>query len=176
VLVIGAGTIGMGAMLMAKHEGARVAISDPIPAKLALAASLGADATFNAAEVDVQQAVLEWTHGEGANVVIEAVGHPALFRAAQDYVSSAGRVAIIGITQKDAPVPVPLLVRKELDIIASRNSREQFPRVVALVESGSIDPAPLLSHTFPFERIADAIAAVIERPNEVRKAVLLFGE
>ncbi|MHB0878439.1 MAG: zinc-binding alcohol dehydrogenase family protein [Anaerolineae bacterium] len=175
VLVIGAGTIGMGAMLMAKQQGARVAISDTIAAKLSLATQLGADATFNAAEGDTLDAVMQWTGGEGANVVIEAVGHPVTTRAALDYVSSAGRVAIIGITPKDVPLPVPLLVRKELDIIASRNSREQFPRVVGLVESGRIDPKPLVSHTFALAQIGEAIAALIERPNEVRKAVLLFA-
>lgn len=173
VLVIGAGTIGLGAMLMAKQQGARVAISDTLPAKLALARELGADATFDAG-ADVLAAVMDWTDGEGANVVIEAVGHPATTRAALDYVSSAGRVAVIGITQKEVAVPVPLLVRKELDIIASRNSREQFPRVVPLVESARIDPAPLRSHTFAFAHIREAITAAIERPDEVRKAVLVF--
>lgn len=172
VLVLGAGTIGMGAMLMARLEGAKVAVVDTIAEKLALAERLGADRTILAGERDVLQETLDWTGGEGASVVIEAVGHPSTTRAALDYVSSAGRVAIVGITPQEVPFPVPLLVRKELDIVASRNSREQFPRVIALVESGRIDPLPLASHRFPFAEVAGALRAVIERPGEVRKVVL----
>jgi len=175
VLVIGAGTIGLGALLMARLAGATVAVSDPLPEKLRLAQRLGADLAIDPGERDVQEAVQEWTAEDGASVVIEAVGDPRTTRVALDYVSFAGRVVIVGITREEVPFPVPLLVRKELDVVASRNSREQFPRVVSLIESGQIDPAPLISHDLPFERLAEAFAMIAERPNEVRKVVLSFG-
>ena len=175
VLVIGAGTIGLGALIMARQQGARVAITDPIPEKLRVAEALGADLAINPGDRDVLQAVLDWTDGEGPTVVIEAVGHPRTMRAALDYVSSAGRVVIVGITPQEVPFPIPLIVRKELDILASRNSREQFPRVVALLESGKVDARQLISHTLPFERVHEAFALIAERPAEVRKIVLTFA-
>ena len=175
VLVIGAGTIGLGALIMAKQQGARVAITDPIAEKLRVAEALGAALTVNPTEQDVLQAVLDWTGGDGATVVIEAVGHPSTTRAALDYVSSAGRVVLVGITPQEVPFPIPLLVRKELDIVASRNSREQFPRVVALFESGKVDVRPLISHTLPFERIHEAFALIAKQPTEVRKLILTFA-
>ncbi len=174
VLVIGAGTIGLAALVMAKQQGAAVASADLLPAKLAVAAGLGADLTVNPAEQDLAQAVLDWTGGDGASVVIEAVGSPRTTRAALDYVSSAGRVVIVGITPQEVPFPIPLLVRKELDILASRNSREQFPRVIGLVESGKVDPRPLVSHFLPFERVEEGFRLIEENPDEARKVVLVF--
>ncbi|NPV07420.1 MAG: zinc-binding alcohol dehydrogenase family protein [Anaerolineae bacterium] len=172
VLILGAGTIGLAALLLARQEGARVASVDLIPDKLEVARSLGADLTINAADEDVARAVLDWTGGEGPTVVIEAVGTVRTTRAALDYVGSAGRVVIVGITTQEVPLPVPLLVRKELDVIASRNSREQFRRIIRLVESGQVDPRPLISHRFPFERVGAAFALIEEQPQATRKVVL----
>lgn len=174
VVVIGAGTIGLGALLMAKSTGARVASVDPINAKLDIASRAGAELTVNPIEENVSEAINRWTSGEGANVVIEAVGRPDTIRAALDYVSSAGRVVLVGITPQDVPFPIPLIIRKELDIIASRNSRDQFPHVISLIESGAIDPQILISHVLPFEQISEAFRLIQERPEEVRKVVLQF--
>ncbi len=176
VLVIGAGTIGLGVLLMAKAAGARVASSDTVASKLRLAQQLGADLTIDAASEDVGKAVLGWTDGDGPSVVIEAVGHPATTRAALDYVSAAGRVVVVGITPQDVPLPIPLFIRKEMDLLASRNSREQFPRVIALVESGRIDPTPIISHRFPLEQAPQALHLLSQPGTPVRKAVLSFAQ
>lgn len=172
VLILGAGTIGLAALLMARHEGARVATVDLIPEKLEVARSLGADRTMDARAEDVAAAVLDWTGGEGATVVIEAVGTPRTTRAALDYVGSAGRVVIVGITTEEVSFPVPLLVRKELDVVASRNSCEQFRRVIPLVESGTVNPRPLVSHHFPLEDLGAAFALIEEQPQVTRKVIL----
>lgn len=174
VLILGAGTIGLAALLTARQEGARVATLDLIPEKLAVARALGAELTIDPSQQDAAKVVLDWTGGEGPTVVIEAVGSPGTTRAALDYVGSAGRVVIVGITSEEVPFPVPLMVRKELDILASRNSREQFGRVIPLVESGAVDPRPLVSHTLPFERLGDALRLIQEQPRATRKVLLSF--
>ena len=171
MLILGAGTIGLAALLLARHEGARVASLDIVPEKLAIAAGLGADLTINPAGTDPQMALRDWTNGDGPSVVIEAVGSPGTTRSALDYVSPAGRVVIVGITTADVPFPIPLVVRKEMDIIASRNSREQFRRVVPLVEAGLIDPRPLVSHRLPLEDLESAFELIRTEPGSVRKVL-----
>lgn len=174
VLILGAGTIGLAALLMARHEGARVASLDVVPEKLAVAESLGAGLTIDPNRDNVEQVLNEWTGGDGPSIVIEAVGSPRTTRAALDHVSPAGRVVIVGITTEDVPFPIPMLVRKEMDIIASRNSREQFRRVVPLVESGAIDPRPLVSHRLPLEDLEAAIDLIRTQPHSTRKVLLTF--
>ncbi len=174
VLILGAGTIGLAALLMARHEGARVASLDVVPEKLAVAERLGAGLTIDPNRDDVEQALKEWTGGDGPSVVIEAAGSPRTTRAALEYVGSAGRVVIVGITTEDVPFPIPMLVRKEMDIIASRNSREQFRRVVPLVESGAIDPRPLVSHRLPLDDLEAAIDLIRTQPHSTRKVLLSF--
>ncbi|NLT42922.1 MAG: zinc-binding alcohol dehydrogenase family protein [Anaerolineae bacterium] len=174
VLVLGAGTIGLAALLLARQEGARVASLDVVPEKLAVARSLGADLTIDPNNDNVEQALNEWTGGDGPSVVIEAVGSPRTTRAALDYVSPAGRVVIVGITTEEVPFPIPMLVRKEMDIIASRNSREQFRRVVPLVESGAIDPRPLVSHRLPLDEFQAALDLIRTEPHRTRKVLLTF--
>lgn len=175
VLVIGGGTIGLGCLLMARQLGARVACVEPIPTKREIASQLGAELTIDPQTQDTLEAVLCWTHGDGPNVVIEAVGRLATIRLALDCVSSAGRVVLIGITPEDVPFPIPLLIRKELDVVASRNSREQFPKVIALLENKDIDPAPLISQVFPFTSIHEAFRLLTEHPDQARKVILTFG-
>jgi len=174
VAIIGAGTIGLGCLVMAKEMGATVASIDLVQDRLDAASRLGADVTIRADQENVQQAILDWTKGTGATVVIEAAGNRATTRAALDYVSSAGRVVIVGITTQEVPFPVPLLVRKELDVIASRNSREQFPRAVRLIESDKFQLQEMISHVLPLDRISDAFALLTKQPPAARKVILTF--
>ncbi len=173
VAIIGAGTIGLCALQMAKALGARVAISDMVPMRLDLAHRSGAELVVNAADDDFEQRVDRWSGGEGANVVIEAVGLPETIRQSLELVSAAGRVVLLGVLDDDVPLPALTIMRKEMDFLGSRMNANLFPSVIDMLAAGRVDPAPLITHRFPLADARRAFELASERPDQVVKALVL---
>jgi S-(hydroxymethyl)glutathione dehydrogenase/alcohol dehydrogenase len=97
VLVIGCGAVGLAAIQGAVMAGAGAVIAaDLDDAKLALAAKLGATATVNATRDDPVEVVRAATKGRGADVVLEAAGHPAAFRCTAEAVRPGGQIIWLG--------------------------------------------------------------------------------
>jgi len=97
VLVIGCGAVGLAAVQGALMAGAGAVIAaDLDDAKLALATKLGATATINVTRDDPAQAVRAATKGRGADVVLEAAGHPAAFRFTAEAVRPGGQIIWLG--------------------------------------------------------------------------------
>ena len=167
VLVLGCGGVGAGAIAAAAERGARVIGLDLDERKLAQATALGATDVIDGAAPDVAGRVRSMTGGEGPSVVIEAVGNAATYRLALDVVAPCGRIGCIGWLKGDVPLEARLIVLKEVDIRGSRNATDELSAVVAMFESGRIDPRPLVTHRVSldevpamFERWAAAPAAV----------------
>ena len=173
VAVIGAGAIGLSLLLMLRARGARCAVSDLEPARLGLAERMGAELTVNAGETDPVAAVTAWTGGEGAAVVFEAVGTPTTIRAAAEMAAPAGRVVILGLCQKDVPLPGAMFVRKELEVVGSRLHQDTIEQVVAMLAEGKLDPSPMLTDIRPLADFQSALDDLRERPGAFMKIVLL---
>ncbi|MGQ9369084.1 zinc-binding alcohol dehydrogenase family protein [Azospirillum sp. ST 5-10] len=158
VVVLGCGMIGMGAVAGAVHRGARVIAVDVGAAKTGLARRYGAAHTIDAAHEDVAKRVEELTGGDGADVVIEAVGLPATFTQAIDLVAFAGRVVYIGYAKEPVSYKTQFFNLKELDIMGSRNATgADFQAVIGYLEALETPPDDLISKVFPF---ADAEKAL----------------
>ncbi|MFQ6133527.1 MAG: zinc-binding dehydrogenase, partial [Armatimonadota bacterium] len=173
VAIIGAGTIGLAALQMALALGARAAISDALPSRLELAKNYGAELTVNVREQDFTAAVAEWSQGEGANVVIEAVGSAPTIRQSLELVSAAGRVVLLGVLGEDVPLLASEFVKKEMDFLGSRMNANLFPQVIEMLAAGKVDPAPMITHKFPLTEAAAAFELAAERPEEALKVLLL---
>jgi len=150
-------------------------VLDILDWKLERAQALGADLVLNPATEDAVAGVMDFTDGRGAEVVLEAAGSPATVASAVNYVASAGRIGIIGITTQEIPLHQSEFTRKEVDLHFSRNSLDQFPRVIRRIARGEIDPHPLISHRFPFREAKQALQMARERRQEVGKIILEFG-
>lgn len=172
VAIVGAGTIGLCVLQMARAKGARVAVSDSIPMRLHLARELGAELAVDIGRDDYGGALADWTDGRGPDVVIEAVGTAATVRHAFDLAAPSGRVVILGIVSGDVAIPGDLLVRKELDVFGSRMNARLFPEVLRLIESGAVDPRPLVTHTFGLDDAVSALELARARPDEAIKILL----
>jgi threonine dehydrogenase-like Zn-dependent dehydrogenase len=111
-------------------------------------------------------------------VVVDATGSPASMGAALGYASFGGRVVYVGITQEQVAFPhAPVLHRRELSILASRNALSRdFARIIALVEEGRIDTRPWISHRVGFPRLDVAFAGLLEPGNGLVKAVVEMPE
>lgn len=174
VLVMGCGPAGLCVMQDAKARGALVMMSDILDSRLAEAREMGADAVVNVKDRDINQAVMEWTEGEGMPVVVDAACTAASFPLALDLASPAGRVVILGLSATPSEIPSVAVTKKELEVIGSRLNNRRFPEVIDGMERGIYQPEKLRSHSFPLARVQEAFDLILEHPEQVRKVVLTF--
>jgi threonine dehydrogenase-like Zn-dependent dehydrogenase len=157
VLVIGCGTIGMGAIAASVRKGATVVVADIDDGKLELAAQFGAQHTVNSTRQDVLEELARLTDKRGVSVAIEAVGLPQTYRLAVDAACYAGRVVYVGYAKKEVCYDTTHFVRKELDIRGSRNALRVFPAVIKMLESRQQPFEALITKIYPLEQTAQAL-------------------
>ncbi|MES2176913.1 MAG: zinc-binding alcohol dehydrogenase family protein [Gemmatimonadota bacterium] len=135
VVVIGCGAVGLGAIAGARERGANVIAVDVDEGKLEIARRAGASITLSTAPALLSERVAALTNGDGADVVIEAVGIPETFVASVQAAAFTGRVVYIGYAKAPVSYDTSQFVKKELDILGSRNAtREDFQRVTTLLQ------------------------------------------
>jgi threonine dehydrogenase-like Zn-dependent dehydrogenase len=173
VLVIGCGMIGLGAIVRANLRGARVVAADIDDAKLEIAADFGAQFVVNTRSRNLHDELVGITGGDGPDVVIEAVGSPALYRAAIEEVAFSGRVTGIGYAADDAPVTTRLIVQKELDVRGSRNATQQdFRAVVRFLGRKALPLNRVISRTVPLDHAGEALRDWAENPAAFTKILV----
>jgi threonine 3-dehydrogenase len=162
VLVTGCGPIGIFAVGIAKAAGASAIIaSDVNPTRLALARRMGATAAVTPAEA--AEAVRAATHGLGVDVVLEMSGVPAAIHQAFALVRVGGRVQMLGIPAKPMDVDFATeVIFKGLTVygVVGRRMYDTWIAMQQFLRAGQFDPTPVITHTFPLEAHADAIAAI----------------
>ncbi len=178
VLVIGAGPIGLSAIEFAKLSGARTIVMDMNAARLAFVREkMGVPDTIlltpggDTAAVEQFRAM---THGQFADVVIDATGSNKSMASALAYCAFVGRLVYVGITQQEISfLHAPILHRREVSIMASRNALPaDFTRIIALIEEGKIDTVPWITHHAAFEEMVDVFPTWLEPESGVIKAVV----
>jgi alcohol dehydrogenase len=162
VAVVGAGPIGLAAILGARlFSPSHVVAIDLADTRLEAAKLFGADLTVNSEKVDPNQAVAELTGGLGADVAIEAVGIPATFELAASLIRPGGRVANIGVHGEPAILHLEELWIKNVTITTGLVDTFSTPTLLRLIEGGSINPSPLVTHHFgmgEFEKAYDVFS------------------
>lgn len=159
VAIFGCGGVGLGAIAASSSRGPRTICVDVDDDKLELAKRAGASHVINSQRESIHDRLLEFTEGRGPDVVIEAVGSPATFRAAVEEVAFTGRVVYIGYAKEPVSYETRLFVQKELDIIGSRNAQpEDFRTVIKLLEA----------RKFPVDDVVSLIVPLAEGPNALR--------
>ena len=126
VLIVGAGPIGLSALEFAKLSGARVIVMDMVASRLEFVRdTMGVADTVVATGSDAdEQTIARLTDGRMCDVVIDATGSNISMARALAFCSFGGRLVYVGITQADLVFPhAPLMHRRELTLLASRNAR-----------------------------------------------------
>ena len=162
VLVTGCGPIGIFAVGIAKAAGASAIIaSDVNPTRLALARRRGATAAVTPTEA--AEAVRAATHGLGVDVVLEMSGVPAAIHQAFALVRVGGRVQMLGIPAKPMEVDFATeVIFKGITVygVVGRRMYDTWIEMTQFLRAGQFDPTPAITHTFPLEQHAEAIAAI----------------
>ncbi len=177
VLVLGCGPIGCFAVGIARAAGAaQVVASDINPKRLELARRMGAHALLNPAKDNVPARVTELTQGEGADLVCEMSGHPDAIRQAFSCVRLGGRINLLGLPKGEVPLKLSNdLIFKGVTVygVIGRRMFETWHQMQRFLASGLLDPTPVVTHTFPLERIHDALEAI--RSGAAGKVILEIG-
>jgi len=173
VVVFGAGPIGQALAVASIDRGASVLLLDPVGSRLARARATGAEFVVLEEGGDASAAAREWAGGDGPEVVFEATGVPEVATAAVDLVAPAGRVVVVGLGTREAPLRAGTLAFKELDLLGtSCCGAGEFGAAVSLVARRRDALAGLVTHEFPFASAPEAIVYAMEHPSEVTKAVI----
>jgi 2-desacetyl-2-hydroxyethyl bacteriochlorophyllide A dehydrogenase len=174
VLVVGAGPIGMFALIAAILKGARVYITDIFAKRLEEAKKIGADGVINGKKEDLRKAVAELTDGNMMDVCIEAAGLPDTFLSCINNAAFGGRLILIGNGKKETTFNHSVLLKKELDVYGSRNSLNDFVPLINLVAKGIVKIDSLISEVAPVDRVVDAFEMLRHNDGSLLKVLVKF--
>ena len=170
VAVLGCGAVGLGAVAAAAARGAVVVAVDVDDRKLEIARKAGAAHVINSAAASLTEQLRALTGGDGPAVVVEAVGLPETFVAAVTEVAFAGRVVYIGYAGAPVTYDTAQFVKKELDILGSRNATlEDFRAVIRMLERGNFPVNDTVTRVVPFEEAGEALRAWAADPRAVTR-------
>ena len=154
VAIFGCGPVGLCAVMTAKLFGpAEVIAVDSIPYRLELARKLGA---FAVDAAEAPQTILDRTEGRGADVTIEAVGNENALTSAIMAARGGGTISVIGVFAVPYfNFPIGYAFAQDLTFrIGLANINAHIPQLSRLIEKGTLNPRPLISHTMPLDDAA----------------------
>jgi len=176
VAVFGCGIVGLGAIAASASRGALVIAIDVNNNKMGIAKKAGAHFTINSKEVDLHKALSEITNDEGPDVIIEAVGNNITYRAAVDEVAYTGRVVCIGYAKKPVEFNTGVFVRKEIEILGSRNCLNEFSPVISFLESGKFPVNEVITKMVSIQEAGLALDDWSSNPDPITKIVVNFDK
>ena len=176
VLIVGAGPIGLFALLAAKQFAGKIAVADVLNNRLDLAMSYGADGVVNTATEDIAKFTEEFTDGRGFDVCIEACGRPETFLMCIDEAAYATNIILIGNGKRETTSLHSIILKKELNIFGSRNAMKQdFLDNIELAASGKVDVMKMVSGVYEMDKAADAFDALAHNKGDLAKLLIRIG-
>jgi threonine 3-dehydrogenase len=172
VLITGAGPIGVMAVAIAKHVGARhVVITDVNDYRLELARKMGATRAVNVTREKIRDVMTSLHMQEGFDVGLEMSGNPQAFRDLLETMNHGGRVAMLGIPPESVAIDWNQVIFKGLVLkgVYGREMFETWYKMAAMLESG-LDISPVLTHRFKVDDYKEAFE--IMRSGHSGKVVL----
>jgi alcohol dehydrogenase len=177
VAVFAQGPIGLCATAGAKLKGASLIIaveSDPV--RIQMSRRMGADAVFDFNQHDVVEEIKHITGGRGVDVAIEALGTQATFENALRVLRPGGTLSSLGVYSGKLSVPLEPFAAglgdHKIVTTLCPGGKERMRRLMELVRQGRLDLTPLLTHTFPLDRITEAYQLFGERREGVIKIAI----
>jgi threonine 3-dehydrogenase len=172
VLITGAGPIGVMAVPICKHIGARhVVITDVNEYRLDLARKMGATRAVNVAKESLDDVMKSLGMTEGFDVGLEMSGNGAAFKQMFKAMNHGGRVAILGIPPTEISIDWSQVIFKGLVLkgVYGREMFETWYKMTAMIQSG-LDIAPVVTHRFPIAEFKQAFEVM--RTGQSGKVVL----
>lgn len=163
VLITGAGPIGIMAIPVVRHAGARhVVITDMNPFRLELARTMGATLAVNPVETPLAEVQKQLGMLEGFDVGLEMSGNPFALRDIISNMSHGGKVAMLGIPAKESQMDWRQVIFNMLTIkgIYGREMYETWYKMTVLIQSG-VDISPVITHRYRYDEFQMGFDAMI---------------
>ena len=183
VAVVGLGVLGLGAVALGPHFGARVVGLGNSPVRLKMAERMGAHAAFMSNDPDLETKLAEFTEGAGIDLVILTANPWPAYRTAVDVVRDNGRVSIVALPGRGEP---PLDINpldmnwfyiKGISLIAVSGSggylyndgEDRFDanrassHTMSLMADGGLEPKRLITHRYPYSEMVEAYEMAYSR-------------
>jgi 2-desacetyl-2-hydroxyethyl bacteriochlorophyllide A dehydrogenase len=157
VLVVGAGPIGLACAQFANLAGGDVTVLDPNPVRRQFAEQFGFKAV---AETD-----------QLFDVVFDATGNKAAMEQSPSRAAFGGCVVFVGLVNDRVSFDDPLVHRRELTLLASRNSNGAFGKIISLLELGRIDTAPWITHRLTLADVPARFAQIAREPGLLKAMI-----
>ncbi|MFD4574808.1 zinc-binding dehydrogenase [Streptomyces sp. NPDC058417] len=180
--VVGVGSAGLLFLQTLRHRGfEKVVAVDQEPGRLAVARSLGADATVLVPGQSAEEVVMEVTGGRGADLVVEAAGTDGARTHAMRMVGQQGRLGFFGMPEEyDMSIPYAHLFVRNAQLIHAVGGAQLEPGLVSfrtaldLIGDGLIKVDDHITHTLDIKNIADAVELAHTRQDDVVKVAISF--
>ncbi len=177
VLIIGAGPIGLFALLAAKQKCNRVAVADILDNRLQLAAQYGADAVINTKKQSLDEFTDTFTNGNGFDVCIEACGAPETFLGCIDSAAFGANIILIGNGKRETSFVHSIILKKALNIFGSRNAlKNDFLDNINIVANGKADVMKMVSGIYEMNDALDAFKALANNDGTLAKLLIKIGD
>jgi 2-desacetyl-2-hydroxyethyl bacteriochlorophyllide A dehydrogenase len=177
VAVFAQGPIGLCATAGAKLKGAGLIIaveSDPV--RSAMSKRMGADIIIDHTKSDAVAEIRRLTAGKGVDVAIKALGTQATFESALRVLRAGGTLSSLGVYSGKLAVPLEPFAAglgdHKIVTTLCPGGKERMRRLMELVRHGRLELRPLLTHTFPLDRITEAYKLFGERREGVIKVAI----
>ena len=173
VLVVGAGPIGLFALIAAKAQGAEVYVADVLDGRLEKAMQFGAAGTINSGKCNIVDEAMKITNGNGFDVCVEACGLSVTFLSCIDCAAFAANIILIGNGKKETTFLHSILLKKELNVFGSRNSyAKDFREVIDLIASGKVNVLDMVSAVYPMAEADVAFKALANNDGSLAKVLI----
>lgn len=175
VLITGAGPIGMMAVAIARHAGARyIVITDINDYRLEIAGGMGADRAINARTTDLESTMSGLGMTEGFDIGMEMSGSHSALHEMLEVMNHGSSVALLGIPPEEAPMDWNTIIFKGLTMkgIYGRRMFETWYLMTAMLHTG-LDVSPVITHEFDVSEFDEAFAVM--RKGQCAKVILDWG-
>lgn len=175
-LIYGAGPMGLVTVQALKgvYNVKEIIVADRIDERLAMAKNCGADWVINNGQHSLQDFLTE--KGIKPTLIVDAACHPSILQEAIGLASPAARIVLMGFSSDPCQIIQQGITGKELSIFSSRLNANKFPTVIEWLQKGLIDPDKLITHTFDYQHVIDAIDVFEKDQRNCCKVLLTFSK
>ncbi|WP_019409721.1 zinc-dependent alcohol dehydrogenase family protein [Pseudomonas psychrophila] len=174
VVIVGAGPVGMAALLTAQfYSPAILIVVDGDANRLEVAKRFGATHVVDINTESAVERIFELTDGVGVDVAIEAVGIPASFDTCQSVIAPGGNIANVGVHGKSVELHLEKLWIQNVNISTGLVNTNTTPMLLKTLQSGRIDAGQLITHRFELNDILKAYEVFGNAAKEKAMKVIL---
>lgn len=174
-LIIGMGPIGLATLEFARLTEATISVMDMNRARLEFVAeTYGIENTIEfKGDGSELERMRELTGGNFYQVITDATGNRHSMSGGLQYIAPTGSLVYVGITTEEVSFRHPAMHRPEASIVASRNALPpDFTRIIKLIEDGTIDTDPWITHRTSFDSVLDEFDSFTRPETGVIKAII----